>query len=186
MPDPGDKDKVSFSQEEEEYVRLAFLRFDKDRNGTIDANELKTALESFCGQKGKVSDEEVFVMIAEVDVNANGVVDFSEFQRVLLNQKQRATEMNNEEDLSECPFLSLLGLSAQPADFCAPFLHLPSPPLLPSHQPLFALCLFSLFYFEISRGRIHSLWRGCRPGRLCGAGYSCQDYQGGLWANNRH
>jgi hypothetical protein len=65
---------VTFTQAEQEMCREAFMRFDKDKNGTIDSYELKSALEAF---GTKCSDEEVFVMISEVDLNANGVVDFA-------------------------------------------------------------------------------------------------------------
>ncbi len=44
------------TQEEQEKCRAAFLRFDKDRSGSIDQHELRAALEAF-GQK--VSDEEL-------------------------------------------------------------------------------------------------------------------------------
>ena len=94
---PATENKVVFTAEEQERCREAFMRFDRDRNGTIDAWELKTALESF---GSKATDEEVFLLIAEVDMNANGVVDFSEFVKVLTLQKERQSAMSNEEDLS--------------------------------------------------------------------------------------
>ena len=50
---------AAFTQQEQEKCREAFMRFDKDRNGTIDAHELRAALEAF-GQKP--SDEEIFIM----------------------------------------------------------------------------------------------------------------------------
>ena len=118
-----------FTQEELEKCRTAFLRFDKDRNGTIDSHELRSALEAF-GQRP--SEEEILVMcvaahfhlrlacgfvayaashpnthpcrcrarrIAEVDANANGVIDYAEFVRVLENQKARTTALGNEGDM---------------------------------------------------------------------------------------
>ena len=84
------------SQEEQEKCRVSFLRFDKDRNGTIDAFELRQALECF-GQRP--SDEDLFAMIAEVDTNANGVVDYAEFVRVLENHKARVEALGNDSDL---------------------------------------------------------------------------------------
>jgi Ca2+-binding EF-hand superfamily protein len=122
---------AAFTQQEQEKCREAFMRFDKDRNGTIDAHELRAALEAF-GQKP--SDEEIFIMcalgcsespllqrpspslcrpqprapsttpspgrrIAEVDVDANGVVDFAEFVRVLQAQKERAAALGSESDM---------------------------------------------------------------------------------------
>ena len=90
---------IPFTQEEQEKCREAFCRFDKDRNGTIDSWELKHALEAF---GIKAADEEIFIMIAEVDVNNNGMVDFAEFVKVLQSQKDRAHAAGNEEDLSAC------------------------------------------------------------------------------------
>ena len=91
------ENRVVFTTEEQERCREAFMRYDRDRNGTIDAWELKAALESF---GSKATDEEVFLMIAEVDMNANGVVDFAEFVKVLTIQKEKQNAMSNEEDLS--------------------------------------------------------------------------------------
>ncbi len=92
----GSNSVSHLSHEEQEKCRVSFLRFDKDRNGTIDAFELRAALEAF-GQRP--SDEELFAMIAEVDTNANGVVDYAEFVRVLECHKARVEALGNDSDL---------------------------------------------------------------------------------------
>ncbi len=92
----GSNPASHLSQEELEKCRTSFLRFDKDRNGTIDAFELRAALTSFGAAP---SDEDLFAMIAEVDANANGVVDFPEFVRVLEGHKARVEALGSESDL---------------------------------------------------------------------------------------
>ncbi len=171
--------RITFTQEEQELCREAFMRFDKDKNGTIDSYELKSALEAF---GTRCSDEEVFLMISEVDLNANGVVDFAvsagvrpaqcaalqgqgcarpspspcsppsdpstlpphplqEFVKVLLNQKERAAAMNNENDLSELLKLPLHArLLPAAVAWCTPSPLTPLPPPLP---PCLALPLLS-------------------------------------------
>ena len=51
----------------------AFLVFDKDRNGLIDIDELKSVLISL-GEN--LSDEELREMMKEADIDGNGGVDF--------------------------------------------------------------------------------------------------------------
>ena len=54
----------------------------------------------------KVSDEELFAMISEVDQNSNGVIDYSEYVEILLKAKERQVAMGASGDLSECCFPS--------------------------------------------------------------------------------
>ena len=84
------------TQEEIDGCRDAFLAFDKDRSGTIDQWELRQVLEAM-GQKP--TDEELFQMISEVDDDCSGAIDFSEFLKVIENQKQRAAQFGDESDL---------------------------------------------------------------------------------------
>ena len=63
-------------QEEMDACRDAFITFDKDRSGTIDVWELRQVLESM-GQKP--TEEELFSMVAEVDEDCSGAIDFGEF-----------------------------------------------------------------------------------------------------------
>ena len=76
--------------------RDAFLAFDKDRSGTIDVWELRQVLEAM-GQKP--TEEELFQMISEVDENMSGSIDFAEFLKVIENQKERAENFDDENDM---------------------------------------------------------------------------------------
>lgn len=75
---------MGLSQEEIDGCREAFSRFDKDGSGTIDATELKATLQAL-GQNP--TEEEIFLMISEVDDDNSGEIEFSEFLRVIENQK---------------------------------------------------------------------------------------------------
>jgi calmodulin len=57
-------------------IRAAFDLFDTDKDGTIDFGELKAALQAL---KQPASDTDVRKMIALVDENRDGVVNFDEF-----------------------------------------------------------------------------------------------------------
>lgn len=46
------------------------------------------------------TEEELFQMIAEVDDNMSGAIDFSEFLKVVENQKERAEALGDENDTS--------------------------------------------------------------------------------------
>jgi calcium-dependent protein kinase len=63
----------------EEKLEAAFRAFDKDNNGKITACELKFALES----KFDVEIGAYDILIAEVDSNRDGVIDFSEFKEMM-------------------------------------------------------------------------------------------------------
>ena len=160
---------TAFTPEEAEKCREAFCRFDKDRNGTIDSHELRAALESF-GQKP--SEEEIFCMISEVDVDSNGVVDFSEFVRVLQAQKERAAALSSESDMGAWRGRTQRARAplhtAAPCPFSIPH------PLATRHRPPL-----------LRSRRLHCVRRAARQERLCGAGPPGAHCQGGLWAHVR-
>ena len=76
--------------------RQRFDAYDKDRSGTIDVWELRQVLEAM-GQKP--TEEELFQMISEVDENMSGSIDFAEFLKVIENQKERAENFDDENDM---------------------------------------------------------------------------------------
>jgi hypothetical protein len=55
-----------------------FKQFDKDDNNTIDKNELKD-LANALGHS--LSDEQLELAFKDLDLNKDGVIDFSEFKR---------------------------------------------------------------------------------------------------------
>jgi len=58
----------------------AFAIFDSDGDGTVSIDELKELLNM--GTGSVLSDEEVEAIIAEVDVNGNGTLEFDEFEQM--------------------------------------------------------------------------------------------------------
>ncbi|EEH59800.1 flagellar outer dynein arm light chain 5 [Micromonas pusilla CCMP1545] len=96
---------MPLSQEEINGCREAFNKFDKDGSGTIDASELKATLNAV-GQSP--SDEEIFQMISQVDDDNSGEIEFSEFLKVIENQKVSAAQVSDETDTVEA-FVALGG-----------------------------------------------------------------------------
>ena len=88
--------KMPLSGKEVDACREAFVAFDKDKSGTIDVWELRQVLEAM-GQAP--TEEELFAMIAEVDDNMSGSIDFSEFLAVVESQKQQAEQLSKNNDL---------------------------------------------------------------------------------------
>lgn len=67
--------------DEESDLREAFKVFDKDGNGTINAEELRLTMRNI---GVNLTDEELDLMMKEADEDGNGVIDFQEFGRVIL------------------------------------------------------------------------------------------------------
>ena len=63
-----------------ERLETAFKAFDLDGSGSISASELKEVL----GRSGKYDDEIWEKIIAEVDLNNDGVIDINEFTKMML------------------------------------------------------------------------------------------------------
>ncbi len=64
----------------EQNMLAAFKLFDKDGGGTIEAAEISKVL----GQNAAANDEVWQAVIAEVDQNDDGLIDFDEFKTMLL------------------------------------------------------------------------------------------------------
>ena len=73
----------------------AFALFDKDGNGHIEAKELAAVLTAL-GQSP--SEEDIAKMIAEVDADANGSLEFPEFLQMM---SSRMNTKNNDEEIQE-------------------------------------------------------------------------------------
>jgi len=71
--------KMSNTNRDSEIME-AFKVFDRDGNGKISADELKSIMSSL-GEK--LSDEEIQQMIKEADTNGDGEIDYDEFVKML-------------------------------------------------------------------------------------------------------
>ncbi|KAL1495619.1 hypothetical protein AB1Y20_016487 [Prymnesium parvum] len=96
---------MELSNEEIEACRDAFSKFDKDGSGAISDWELRAMLQSM-GQDP--TDEELFDMIAEVDSDGSGEIDFSEFLKVIIAQKAKQAGQDDESDTVDA-FIALGG-----------------------------------------------------------------------------
>jgi len=87
---------MPLSGREIDACREAFVAFDKDKSGTIDVWELRQVLADM-GQAP--TEEELFAMMAEVDDNMSGSIDFPEFLAVVESQKTQAEQLSKNNDL---------------------------------------------------------------------------------------
>lgn len=76
-------------------MKEAFALFDKDGDGTIDSEELGVVMKSL-GQHP--TEQELEDLIAEHDVDGNGIIDFSEFLTLMAQIKK---DLDAEEELVE-------------------------------------------------------------------------------------
>ncbi|KAF4323316.1 hypothetical protein G195_003637 [Phytophthora kernoviae 00238/432] len=95
LPTQEKRERLWTQYEEIDACRESFVHFDKDGSGTIDKYELSKVLEAM-GQKP--TDEELFQMIAEVDNDHSGEIEFAEFLQVIEAQKLRAAQFDDESD----------------------------------------------------------------------------------------
>ncbi|XP_010916613.1 probable calcium-binding protein CML13 isoform X2 [Elaeis guineensis] len=64
------------SQQKRQEIKEAFELFDTDNSGTIDAKELNVAMRALGFE---MTEEQINQMIAEVDKDGSGAIDFDEF-----------------------------------------------------------------------------------------------------------
>ncbi|CAG9466478.1 unnamed protein product [Pedinophyceae sp. YPF-701] len=87
---------MGLSPDEITMCRKAFAQFDADGSGTIDVSELRTALEAL-GQQP--TEDELFNMIAQVDEDNSGQIEFREFLKVIESQKQANARKDDESEI---------------------------------------------------------------------------------------
>ncbi|GBG73746.1 hypothetical protein CBR_g17086 [Chara braunii] len=73
---------VDAGQRERE-LKAAFDVFDRDNNGFITVKELYEALRSLDDDQSTITEQEVERMIARVDSNGDGCVDYNEFKKMM-------------------------------------------------------------------------------------------------------
>ncbi|CAI9098588.1 OLC1v1035262C1 [Oldenlandia corymbosa var. corymbosa] len=81
------------TQQRRQEIKEAFDLFDTDRSGTIDAKELNVAMRALGFE---ATEEEIIRMIAEVDKNGSGAIDFEEFLHMMT---AKIGERDNKEEL---------------------------------------------------------------------------------------
>ena len=74
------KKKGGLSDEQMEEIREAFGLFDGDASGSIDVRELKAAMRALGFE---VKNEELKKMVADVDGDGNGTIEFGEFLEMM-------------------------------------------------------------------------------------------------------
>jgi calmodulin len=82
------------SQDDIDSCRRAFDAFCKENSGALDVWELREVM-AHIGQP--VTDSELFALIAGVDTDYSGLIDFDDF--VAIVEKQRSSDGGDEDDL---------------------------------------------------------------------------------------
>ncbi|XP_072098392.1 parvalbumin-like EF-hand-containing protein [Mobula birostris] len=79
------------SKQQEEIIRKAFERLDRDKSGYIEWNEIKYILSIIPSNVPVVplSDEEADAMLQAADVDGDGRIDFKEFQAMIKEEKMQ-------------------------------------------------------------------------------------------------
>jgi len=83
MPEQQPRQQFQFTPEEIANFKKAFSLFDKDGDGSITVKELRIVMRQL-GQNP--SDAEIREMVAEVDIDGSGTIDFNEFLIVMARQ----------------------------------------------------------------------------------------------------
>ncbi|MBN3291523.1 CETN1 protein, partial [Polypterus senegalus] len=85
--------KPELTEEQKQEIREAFDLFDTDGSGYIDVKELKVAMRALGFEPKK---EEIKKMIAEIDKESTGKIDFSDFLGVMT---QKMAEKDSKEEI---------------------------------------------------------------------------------------
>jgi hypothetical protein len=122
-------ERPGLSEEEIEEIREAFNLFDTDGSGTIDPKELKAAMQSL-GFEAK--NQTIYQMIADIDKDGNGTIDFDEFLDMMTAKMVRIRQSS--------PLCILMILMQQAtvklsSNYCI-YTSTPTPSLCPPPLPL--------------------------------------------------
>merc|ERR1712072_148382 len=91
----GKKKAGALSDEQVDEIREAFSLFDADASGMIDVRELKAAMRAFGFE---VKNEELKKMVADVDNDGNGTIEFGEFLEMMTG---KMGEKDSREDIEK-------------------------------------------------------------------------------------
>ncbi|XP_055804654.1 caltractin-like [Solanum dulcamara] len=83
------------TQQKRQEIKEAFELFDTDGSGTIDASELNVAMRALGFE---MTEEHVELMIADVDKDGSGAIDFDEFVHMMT---AKIGERDTKEDLAK-------------------------------------------------------------------------------------
>merc|ERR1712010_102800 len=89
------KKKGGLTEEQMEEIREAFGLFDADASGMIDVRELKAAMRALGFE---VKNEELKKMVADVDNDGNGTIEFAEFLNMMTG---KMGEKDTREDIEK-------------------------------------------------------------------------------------
>ena len=67
------------------YGRMSFMKYDFNRNGLLNKNELRMALNEFCGMNGRmpIMEPDFYMLLSIYDCDGSGSVDYFEYQMML-------------------------------------------------------------------------------------------------------
>merc|ERR1712216_900852 len=89
------KKAPGLSEEQLDEVREAFGLFDADASGMIDIRELKAAMHALGFE---VKNEELKKMVADIDGDGNGTIEFGEFLQMMTG---KMGEKDSREDIEK-------------------------------------------------------------------------------------
>merc|ERR1711974_525868 len=91
----GKKKAGQLSEEQLDEIREAFSLFDSDASGMIDIRELKAAMRALGFE---VKNEELKKMVADIDNDGNGTIEFTEFLQMMTG---KMGEKDSREDIEK-------------------------------------------------------------------------------------
>ena len=107
------KKRTELTEEQRQEIKEAFDLFDTDGSGNIDAKELKVAMRALGFEPKK---DEIKKMIAEMDADQNGVIDYNDFVELMtvkmaerdpMEEMMKAFRLFDEDDTGKISFKNL-------------------------------------------------------------------------------
>ena len=92
---------IMTNQLTEEQIKEAFLVFDKNGDGSINAKELGSVMRSLGGKIPRGADVELQELINEVDANDNGTIEFAEFLTMIRKMKDSNDNHHKKEEIEQ-------------------------------------------------------------------------------------